>query len=202
LQAPADLDELDEPVRRYLKHSLADGVAPQGVRLRMAGRIKVGAWLAFTAEQEFSGRAFLWRARAGWGPLKPLHVVDSYRDGAGSTDGRESIWVPGMLVPGSGVSWRAESENRIVASIDVPPERSDVTLRIDDEGAVRAISLMRWGNVGQKDFGYIPFGGDMHAERRFGPVVLPSEVTVGWWYGTPRYQPFFEATILEAVSVR
>lgn len=227
MQAPADLDELDEPVRRYLKHSLADGVAPQGVRLRMAGRIKVGAWLAFTAEQEFSGRAFLWRARAGWGPLKPLHVVDSYRDGAGSTDGRvfgrirflhaddpdtaraaagraaaESIWVPGMLVPGSGVSWRAESENRIVASIDVPPERSDVTLRIDDEGAVRAISLMRWGNVGQKDFGYIPFGGDMHAERRFGPVVLPSEVTVGWWYGTPRYQPFFEATILEAVSVR
>ena len=88
MQAPADLDELDEPVRRYLKHSLADGVAPQGVRLRMAGRIKVGAWLAFTAEQEFSGRAFLWRARAGWGPLKPLHVVDSYRDGAGSTDGR------------------------------------------------------------------------------------------------------------------
>jgi hypothetical protein len=57
---------------------------------------------------------------------------------------------------------------------------------------------MRWGDVGRPGFGYIPFGGEIHAERRFGSVVLPSRVSVGWWYGTPRYQPFFEATILGA----
>ncbi len=60
---------------------------------------------------------------------------------------------------------------------------------------------MRWGNVGQQEFGYIPFGGDIHAERRFDNLVLPSQVTVGWWYGTPRYRPFFEATILSAETL-
>ena len=72
------------------------------------------------------------------------------------------------------------------------------TSRISDAGAVRSISLMRWGSVGQTDFGYIPFGGDVHAERRYGEIVLTSEVTVGWWYGMPRYRPFFEATVLDA----
>jgi hypothetical protein len=51
----------------------------------MTGRINVGRWLAFTAEQEFHGHAFTWRARAGWGPVKPLRVVDRYEDGAGGT---------------------------------------------------------------------------------------------------------------------
>ena len=24
---------------------------------------------------------------------------------------------------------------------------------------------------------------------------MPSELTVGWWFGTPRYEPFFRAQI-------
>jgi len=110
----------------------------------------------------------------------------------------ESIWMPGMLAPERVVSWRAEGDEVIVASLDVAPEHPDVRLRIDASGAVGSVSLMRWGNVGQEDFEYIPFGGDIHAERRFGTLLLPSEVIIGWWYGTPRYQPFFEATILDA----
>jgi hypothetical protein len=35
-------------------------------------------------------------------------------------------------------------------------------------------------------------------ERRFGDVTIPSRVSVGWWFGTPRYKPFFEATITAA----
>ena len=35
-------------------------------------------------------------------------------------------------------------------------------------------------------------------DPRFGDFVLPSEVSVGWWLGTPEYRPFFEATILAA----
>jgi hypothetical protein len=215
---------LDEPIRRYFEHAIADGarIAP-GLRLEMAGRIKVGPWLSFAAEQEFTGHAFTWRARAGLGRFKVLHVVDSYAPGYGSTEGRllgavrfmrqadantaraaagraaaETIWVPGTLLPGSGVRWRAIADDLIVATFSVPPERPELTLRISKTGAVRSISIMRWGNVGQKEFGYIPFGGDVHAERRFDSLVLPSRVTVGWWYGTPRYEPFFEATILTA----
>jgi hypothetical protein len=223
----ASLAALDEPVRRYLGHAIMDGrIVPRGTRLKMVGRINVGRWLSFEAEQEFLGHAFVWRARAGVGRLKPLRVVDSYENGTGRTEGTlfgrlrfmhaddentaraaagraaaESIWVPGTLLPGAGVSWRVESDDVIVAQFAVPPERPELRLRISDAGAVRSISLMRWGSMGQGDFGYIPFGGDIHAERRYGELVLPREVTVGWWYGTPRYRPFFKATVLEARPV-
>lgn len=221
----ATLDELEAPVRRYLRHALPEGAPPGGgVRLTMEGRIDVGRWLAFAAEQTFAGHAFTWRARAGWRRFKPLHVVDTYRPGAGSTVGTlfgrvpfmraadedtaraaagraaaESIWTPWTLLPGPDVEWRAEGGDHIVATVSVPPERPEVHLALAADGAVRSVSLMRWGNSGQKAFGYIPFGGEIHAERRFGDLVLPSRVTVGWWYGTPRYKPFFEATILSAV---
>src|SRR4051794_17409665 len=34
------------------------------------------------------------------------------------------------------------------------------------------------------------------------PLVLPSEFTVGWWYGTARYRPFFQATIRDGAPRR
>jgi hypothetical protein len=93
------------------------------------------------------------------------------------------------------VRWRADSDDEIVASFDVPPERPEVHLRIDALGAVQSASALRWGDAGQDAFGYIPCGCDVHAERRFGDVVVPSEVTVGWRFGTPRWAPFFRASI-------
>jgi hypothetical protein len=223
---PASLQALDEPVQRYLNHALTTGaVIADGRRLGMAGHIKVGCWLGFDAEQEMSrhGHAFTWSARAGLGAFRPLRVVDRYQCGAGSTEGRlfgrlrfmhaddhdtarsaagraavESIMDPTSLLLHNAVSWQAERGDLIVARFDVPPERAEIRLRIDTAGALRSVETMRWGNSGQDEFGYIPFGGDIHAERRFGDLVLPSELTIGWWYGTARYRPFFEATIHDA----
>ena len=80
---------LDEPVRRYFSHAIGDGAAlSTGVRMAMSGRIKVGLWLPFTAEQTVDGRSLVWRARVGWGSLTPLRVTDRYADAAGSTEGR------------------------------------------------------------------------------------------------------------------
>jgi hypothetical protein len=194
------LAPLEEPVRRYLAHAIDDGaLLPSAVRLRMSGRIKVGRWLAFSAEQDVSGHDFEWTARAGLGRCKPLKVVDAYRDGHGTLDGRvgrlrfmhaddensaraaavraavESIWFPVVLLPERGVSWRAERADTIVATFEVPPERAEVTFEVDATGA-----------------------GTVTAERRFGSFVLPSRVSVGWWFGTPRFEPFFEATISDA----
>lgn len=219
---------IPEPVQRYLSHAMPDG-APlkSGALLAMEGRIRVGPWLSFDARQEFHGRDFTWRARAGVGRFRPLRVTDRYAAGAGSTEGRafgrlrflhaagedtsraaagraavESIWVPQTLLPSAGVRWRADSDTAIIATMDVPPERPDVRFEIDpDTGALRSVSLLRWGDAGQDGFGYIPFGGTIHAERRFGELVLPSRVTVGWWFGTPRYEPFFEATIRSAEPI-
>jgi hypothetical protein len=212
----------DEPVHRYLDHAIAEG-APlhSGALLAMEGRIRVGPWLSFDARQEFNGHAFTWSARAGVGRVRPLRVTDRYADGSGSTEGRlfgrlrflhasdentartaagraaaESIWVPETLLPERGVRWRAESDTEIVASFEVPPEQVELRLTIDADGAPRTVALVRWGNVGQDHFGYIPFGGEIHEERRFGQFTLPSRVSIGWWFGTPRYRPFFHATIL------
>jgi len=68
--------DLDEPVRRFFGHAIRESAAPAGgVRLTMAGRVKVGAWLPFTAEQTVDGRSFAWRARVGWGPVTPLRCA-------------------------------------------------------------------------------------------------------------------------------
>jgi hypothetical protein len=213
---------LDEPVRRYFDHALPDGPPPApGTRLTMRGRIKVGRWLRFTATWDGDGRSFAWRARAAGGLLR---VVDRYAGGEGAMDvrllgrvalvhaadedttrsaaGRAAIeaahWCPAALLPERGVTWRAEADDLIVASWDVPPERPEVRLRIDERGAIRSGVVDRWDNGDHGLHGYIPCGGDVLEERRFGPLVLASRLTVGWWYGTPRYAPFFEAEILAA----
>jgi hypothetical protein len=210
---------IPEPVERYLAHAMPAGPpADPAVRLSMTGRIKLGLWLPFAADQVCDGRSFVWRARVG-----PLHVTDRFAEGAGSMRGRlfgrrtvfdvanddvtrssagraalEAIWCPGALRPERGVAWRAESDEEIVATWDIPPERPEVHLRIGPDGAVRAAWAQRWGNVRRDAFGYIPCGCEVRAERRFGDLVLPSEVTVGWWFGTPGYAPFFRARVVDA----
>jgi hypothetical protein len=212
-------------VRRFFTHAIADGAALGGeARLTMAGRIKVGAWLPFSAEQTVDGRSFAWTARVGWGPLTPLRVVDRYADGAGSTDGRllgrvrlfhagdadtarsaagraalESVvFAPAAVLPEHGVAWRADDENTIVGRFDLPPEHPEVHARIDERGALRAVSALRWGNPGRQPFAFVPCGCEVHAECRFGDVLIPSSVSVGWWFGTPGYAPFFKARITSA----
>lgn len=88
-----------------------------------------------------------------------------------------------------------------MAAFEVPPERPEVRLAIDDMGAVLSVSVMRWGNADQNDYGYIPFGGNVTAERRFGDFVLPARVSVGWWFGTTSFAPSFEGEIVDAVPV-
>jgi hypothetical protein len=226
---PSSIADLDEPVRRYLTHAISPGapLAP-GIRLRMRGRIKVGRWLAFTAEWEGDGRSFTWSARAGLGRFAPLRVVDRYRpdatacmdvrllgriplvhaddegtvrSGAGRAAVEAANWAPVALLPRHGVRWRAESADHIVASWELPPERPEVHLRIHADGSLRSTWVDRWDDGRHGNRGYVPCGGDVHAERRFDHVTLASLVTVGWWFGTPRYAPFFEAEILAAETV-
>lgn len=105
------------------------------------------------------------------------------------------VFAPPSVLPDRGVAWRAESENVIVVRLDLPPERPEVRVRINDHGAIRTVIAQRWGKAGEKTFRYIPFGGKIHAERRFGDLLLPSSASVGWWFDTPRYAPFFHADI-------
>ena len=219
---------LAEPVRRYLSHAIRDGAElGTGVSLTMTGRIKVGPWLPFSARQQCDGRSFAWRARVGFGPLTALAVVDRFAAGAGSMEGRlfgriglfraddenttrsaagrtalEAVYTPASLLPQRGVSWRAEGEREIVATWDVPPERPELHLAIDDRGAPRSYWVLRWSDMGQKEFGYIPCGCEVEAERRLGALVVPSRITGAWWFGTARETPFYRAEIRELATVR
>jgi hypothetical protein len=213
---------VQEPVQRYFRHAIRDGaVLPRRTRLTMHGQIKAGAWLPFSAEQESDISSFAWNARVGVGPLTVLRVVDRYADGSGSMEGRlfgrlrvfhaddqhttrsaagraaleAATFAPHALLADPRVEWSAPSDELIVASWDIGPERPEVQIRIDQDGAIRSTSAMRWGKAGQADYGYIPCGCEVHAEQRFGDFVVPSRCTVGWWFGTPHYEPFFRASI-------
>jgi hypothetical protein len=219
---PSLIGDLDEPVRRFFTHAIRDGAAlGGGVRLTMKGRIRVGTWLPFTAEQTVDARSFAWRARVGWGPLTPLRVLDRYADGAGSTEGRllgrwtvfrsadantarsaagrtalESVvCAPASVLPQAGVAWHAESEDSIVARFDLPPEHPEVHAHINERGALVSVRALRWGKPDRRPFDSIPCGCDVHAERSFGALTIPSHFSVGWWFDTPRYAPFFKAEI-------
>jgi hypothetical protein len=216
------LDELDEPVRHYFTHALADGARlSRGVRLNLSGHIRVGAWLRFESVWEGDGRSFSWEATAG--PFGLLRVHDQFAAGAGSMDIRvrpplrrrpalklvhaenedtarsgagraalETLWTPASLLPSRGVSWRGESDQLIVASWEVPPERPELHISIDGDGAVRSWRAMRWRD---RKSGYLPFGADVEAERTFGDLTIPSRLTAGWGHGTDRWAPFFRCEV-------
>jgi hypothetical protein len=220
----AALAALDEPVVRYLTHALADG-APlsQGMRLRLPGHIRVGAWLSFDSTWDGDGRSFSWEATAGPGPLRFLRVHDQFSDDVGFMDIRlrpglkllhaenedtrrsgagraalEALWTPASLLPACGVEWRAESDALIVATFAVGPERPELHIAVDGEGAVGSYWAQRWHT--SKD-GYLRFGADVQEERRFGAVTIPSRVIAGWWHGTEKWAPFFRCEVTAAEPV-
>jgi hypothetical protein len=220
------LSSCDEPVRRYFTHAIAhDAPLEPRMRLQMTGRVKVGFWLPFTAHQDCDGSSFTWRAQV------PRHapfltVTDSYDSGRAAIDGRllgvlrmfhsddqnivrsaaaraatEGIFAPAGLLPSPTRIWHAESDNEITVDLPLAPERPALHVTIDSDGAVQSVNLQRWGNAGARAFGYLPFGGDILAEKRFGDLVLPARLRVGWWHGTERFSPFFEAEIISAVPI-
>ena len=130
----------------------------------MRGRIKVGLWLPFTAEQIVDGRSFTLapprrtravhaavrhrslrrRRRQHRGPAarahRPCfdaHDAETARSAATRAAIESVVFAPPSVLPGFGVAWRAESDEIIVASFDLPPEHPEVRLRIDEHGRDR-----------------------------------------------------------------
>lgn len=228
MSGAADLDEPDlsslpEPVRRYLAHALSGiGEHPSRTRLKMAGRIQVGAWLAFEADWVGDGRSFSWLASAGLGRTRFLRVHDQYSDGEGSMEVRvkhgprllraagpdvvrsgagrtalESVWSPAALLPGRGANWLEWTDRSITFERELAPETPRVTIEIDQTGALTSSHGLRWRDA---KHGYQPFGAIAHSERTFGTLTIPSELSVGWGFGGDDFSPFFECEVVEAAE--
>jgi hypothetical protein len=87
---PDDIDELPDPVRRYLSSALpAEQPCVDAVRLEQDGELRLGdassPWKSFTATQHITvdPPGFLWDASIRLAPLVSVGVRDLYRDGEG-----------------------------------------------------------------------------------------------------------------------
>jgi hypothetical protein len=131
--------------------------------------------------------------------LKLLHVEneDAARSGAGRA-ALEALWVPGALLPDRGVEWRAEADDLIVATWDVPPEQPELQISIGPDGAVTSYRALRWRD---RKSGYVPFGAEVHAERTFAGATIPSLITAGWGHGAPGWAPFFTGEVIAVERV-
>jgi hypothetical protein len=86
-----DLQELPEPVQRYLAHVLTEGqLYVRTVRLQQSGEFRIGdvttGWKPLSARQHFTTDppGFVWDARIEMVPLVPVRVVDMYKAGEGA----------------------------------------------------------------------------------------------------------------------
>lgn len=221
---PARIAGLPEPARRYLEHAIAPGApVASAVRLRMHGAIKLKQdWCPFEAEQVIRWhRGFVWRARA---KVKGLPVVGSDRwiDGEGSMRwkllgvvpvvtgegpdisraalGRvqcEAVWLPTVLLAPD-VTWRAPDPAHLGVDLHVADHAAHLDLALEPDGRLRAASIARWGNPDQEAFHEVPFGAICTEERTFEGITVPSELRIGWYFGTDRFESegeFFRATV-------
>jgi hypothetical protein len=213
---------LPEPARRYLLHALAANtpLAPV-VRLRMGGTMTPQSGrlpVALTAEETLAPRhGFVWTARARMFGL-PVRVRDHYFENDGgihvhllellpfpsaggedvtrSSRGRlvaEAVWCPAALVP-PGVTWEAAGADRARFTLQVDGEPVSVTLDVAHDGALRAVTLERWGDAGVPAFEALPYGFGIEEEMTFEGITIPVRLRGGWWYGTRRFDPATAAT--------
>lgn len=72
-----------------------------------------------------------------------------------------------------------------------------VTVEIDDEGALRTVSLPRWGDPDGQGYREVPFGVSFGDPTRHDGIAVPMTLTAGWWWGEPDWtdRTFFRATV-------
>jgi TusA-related sulfurtransferase len=219
----AELEGLPGPVRRHLAAAIAPGTPlVTSARLRMRGRIKVGRWLPFHAEETLDPHhGFTWTARAsglisgydryagGQGQMrwKLLGVLPLMRadgpDVSRSAAGRaaaEAIWVPTALLPRFGVDWAAADERHVSARYRIDAVEVEVRYQLDAAGHVRSVVFDRWGDPdGTGVWGLHPFRGEITAYATFDGLSIPSAGNFGWFFGTDRWSQgeFFRYRITE-----
>ena len=167
---------------------------------------------------------FVWAARAGWGPLS-VRGFDRYGDGSGEMQWRLAGVVPliqergphvtrsaagrlaaeAVLAPTTllnpAVTWQPGAErDTAIATWRIGPHTIAVTLHVNAEGQARKVTMMRWGNPNRGTFAEHPFAALLGEPATFGGITIPTRVTAGWFYGTPRWEEgeFFRARITAA----
>jgi hypothetical protein len=212
--------DLPEPARRYLTHAIAAGTPLwQSVQVAMVGRIRIGGWRRFSADQVVApAQGYIWaavarmvgvpvvgydRLSAGsaemrWRLLDLLPLVDvGGPDVARSAAGRLASEI--VLVPTAFASatWTAGGADTAVATWGVGPDEQRVELHLAADGRLLDLVIQRWGNPEGLPYARYPFGVTVDAERSQDGVTAPAAVRAGWWRGTDEQDAgeFFRAEI-------
>lgn len=221
---------LPELIRAYLERSLAEGVAPQRVRIWQEGLM----WKApgakpqpFTATEDFAVDRveFSWRARFPIVRPVALHIVDEYRDGSGRLTVRllgcplvrargpevaigealrylaELPLVPYAMVYNRQLRWR--DVDRLAVEVSAVVQGQPVAVRFDfDESGdlVRASTPKR--PHARKGGGYdlLPWGGDYRRYEVLGGMRMPTEAEVSWRLPEGRFV-YWRGTVTSAEAL-
>ncbi|MDY6782263.1 MAG: DUF6544 family protein [Cyanobacteriota bacterium] len=224
---PEDFANLPSGARRYLERAIAPGTKlASAVRLRMHGEIDIKGWRPFKAEQViYWDRGIIWRAATRVNGL-PIWGSDRLVDGEGamrwkllglfpivtaagsdvtrSTVGRmqgEAVWLPSTFCRRE-VSWTETDPLHPRATVTLLDEETELVLTLSREGQLQSIKLKRWDNPDETEFRYIDFGCVVESEGTFSGYTIPTDVRVGWYFGSDRFETegeFFRAAIDEAV---
>ncbi len=222
---PEQLQGLPEPAQRYLNHAIAPGTPlAAAVRLRMHGEIKLKQWRPFQAEQVICWpQGMIWQAKT-WMNGLPISGWDRVVDGTGamqwkllgllpvmraagqdvtrSAMGRlhgECIWLPSVLC---GATWSASDDTHANAQLTLHPETTELMLTVNPAGQLAQTCFKRWGNPEGAAHHAVNFGGYLEAERTFAGYTIPTQIRVGWYFGSDQFESggeFFRATIDEAI---
>lgn len=218
-----DLDGLPNAAQRYLRHAIAPGTPlVSSCVLTMEGSLAPSpgaAPVSLTAIETLAPRhGFVWTARARMKGV-PVLVRDTYHANRGtlgvtalgivplssgkptpdltrSARGRlvaEGVWCPTALVHPC-VTWTELGVDLVQYAIEVDEAPVSVTLRLAPSGALREVTMERWGNADGGPWRPLPYGFAVAAEKTFGGVTIPSHLAGGWGYGTEGFIPTSAAT--------
>jgi hypothetical protein len=98
---------------------------------------------------------------------------------------------------------RGPDADSTLATWHIDDHVKTLQLGVAADGALREISMSRWGNPGGAPHGRHPFGIVVEDQTTFDGIRLPSEVRAFWEWGTDRQTSgeFFRAHIISVTAL-
>ncbi|MDY6764586.1 MAG: DUF6544 family protein [Halobacteria archaeon] len=204
-----DLNGLPDPVREYLSSVLTEGRPyVRTVCLKQSGELRLGDenWKPFTATQHFTvdPPGFIWDAKIKVAPLVPVRVLDMYKNGEGSLQGKllslftvakakpspgmssgelirylgERIWFPTSLLPSEGVEWEPIDDSSARATLEHKGTTASAVFHFNDRNEVERV--VSEGRYRQEEDGFEPWTGYFRDYEERNGMLVPLDAEAEW----------------------
>lgn len=204
-----DLQDLPEPVQRYLRYTQIVGKEEiKTVRLKQGGYFRMKEdqkWMPITAEQYFrvDSAEFIWIAKVRAAPLLSIHAKDEFVEGKGNlvvkllglitvVDARGNEVDHGELLRflaeciwfpsaflNDYITWEPIDDTSAKATITYDEVSASAVFHFNEKGEVTRITAKRYMEVDGK-FVLRDWEGQIVEYKTFNGVVVPSKVNIIW----------------------